>query len=320
MEIQEIFASVRADIELFESQHPDGVVIIRWATATWKSKLSLLLSEFFDVEIISADSRQIFRGMNIGTDKVSAEIRAKIPHHMIDIVDPNEMFTAGQRKRQVEELIPQIQARGALPVIVGGTGLYVDMIYKNFTMPEVEPDMELRKQLYETEEKQPGTLHQMLTKVDPLEAANIHPRSTRFLVRALEIYYKSWVPKSEGFRQQPVKRPLLLIGLWRDKEDTNRRINARIKEMLESGLIDEVKGILDAWFLISDPWMQGIGYKEVGQYLTGKVSKDEMVEQLKRNTHHLAKKQRTRFKRYIAEGIEKPKENVTYHVHMLSES
>jgi tRNA dimethylallyltransferase len=199
------------------------------------------LSEFFDVEIISADSRQIFKYMNIGTDKVSAEIRQKIPHHLIDIVNPDERYTAGQRQNDTKRIVKEILSRGKLPMIVGGTGLYIDTIYKNFTMPSAKPNPKLRAKLYEQEEKEPGFLHKELAKIDPQEAQKIHYKSTRYLVRALEIFHTTGGRKSETFIQQDVDQPILMIGLWRDKEETNKRINTRVKQMLQEGLIDEVK-------------------------------------------------------------------------------
>ena len=226
-------ADISHSISTFHQNNPQGVVIIRGATATGKSALSIELAEKFPVEIISADSRQIFRDMNIGTDKVSKEVREKVAHHQIDIIDPDGFYTAGQWKADVQKLIPEIQSRGNIPLIVGGTGLYIDTIYKNFLMPEVEPDFPLREKWYAEEEAEPGILRQRLHKVDPEEAAKHHPNSTRYIVRALEIFEKTGVMKSDSATEQPVQRPLLMIGLWREKEDTNRRINARIKEMLK---------------------------------------------------------------------------------------
>jgi tRNA dimethylallyltransferase len=142
-------------------------------------------------EIISADSRQIYQHMDIGTDKVSKEVRQQIPHHMIDVVTPDQTYTAGQRKAAVEQLIPEIQGRCNIPLVVGGTGLYIDMLYKNFSMPEVAPDPVRREQMMQQEEKSPGWLFTELQQVDPDEAMKHHPHSTRYILRALEIYTKT---------------------------------------------------------------------------------------------------------------------------------
>lgn len=183
--------------------------------------------------------------MDIGTDKVDQETRARIPHHLIDLVPPDQTYTAGQWKSDVYQLIPQIQERQHLPLIVGGTGLYIDMIYKNFAMPDVPPQHERREQMMHREEDTPGFLHAQLVHVDPDEAAKHHPNSTRFLLRALEIYQFTGQTKTELSQQRPVDRPILMIGLRRERDDTNRRINARVKEMIDHGLIDEVQGLLD---------------------------------------------------------------------------
>lgn len=319
MEVTDILPQVKKDIEAFYESNPDGVVVIRWATATGKSKLSILLSEYFPLEVISADSRQIFRYMDIGTDKVSAHIRAEIPHHQIDIVDPDQLYTAGQRRNETELLIGDILRRNKKPFIVWGTGLYIDMIYKNFQMPEVEPDFPLREKWYAEEEKEPGTLWKKLYAVDPEEAAKHHPNSVRYIVRALEIHEKTGITKTDAAKELPVKQPLLMIGLWREKDDSNRRINARIKEMLKTGLIEEVQSLLDKGYTLEHQAMNGIGYKETVSFLEGQYDKEKLEEELKRNTHYFAKKQRTRFRRYILDANAQQKENVTYKLYQLSE-
>lgn len=317
MDFDQLTREARDVIAQFRAENADGMVLIRWATATGKTKLSVQLSDFFDMEVISSDSRQIFRKMDIWTDKISPEIRAKIPHHQIDILDPDQTYTAGQRKEATDRITDEILARGKVPFIVGGTGLYIDTIYKNFSMPECPPDLELRAELEKKELAESWFLHRELTKIDPEEAQKLHPNSTRYLIRALEIYYKTWITKTQGYIQQPVRHPLLMLGLWRDKETTNQLINARIKEMLKSWLIEEVQSLLDQGYTPEIQSLQTIGYKEVVAYLQGEYSFEKMEELLKRNTHHLAKKQRTWFRRYIAEGVQTPKSNVHYKVWTL---
>ena len=317
MEVEEILKEAKSDVEQFLEKNPDGTIVIRGATATGKSKLSILLSDFFDCEIISSDSRQIFRKMNIGTDKIPQEILQKVPHHQIDIVDPDETYTAGQRKDDAERQVEEILQKKKIPFIVGGTGLYIDTIYKNFAMPECSPQWDYRREMMEKENLQSGFLYKELLKVDPEEAQKLHPNSTRYILRALEIHHVLGKTKTEAFSQQPVKHPLFMMGLWREKEETNRRINARIKEMIKIWLIDEVQGLLNEGYSKDLQSMQGIGYKEVVGYLEGEYDLEKMEELLKRNTHHLAKKQRTRFRRYIAEGISNPTENVAYKVYSL---
>ena len=317
MEIEEKYQEILQDVSEFYHKNPNGVLVIRGATATWKSKLSILLAKDIKSEIISADSRQIFKYMNIGTDKVPLEIRKEIPHYQIDIIDPDQTYTAGQWKQNTQKYIEQIQTSEKLPIIVGGTGLYIDTIYKNFSLPESAPNRELRKQLEEKEAQEAGYLYKELSKIDPEEAQKMHPNSTRYLIRALEIFYTTGKTKTEGFFQQAVQQPLLLLWLRREKEETNKRINARIKQMFKEGLIEEVEWLLKQWYKSSLQSMQGIGYKEVAAYLEGEYDKEKCEELLRRNTHHLAKKQRTWFRRYIAEGKVSPKENVTYKTYYL---
>ena len=314
MEIGDIILDVRDCCQGFLEKFSDWTIIIRWATATWKSKLSLLLSDFFDVEIISADSRQIFRWMDIWTDKVSLVYREKIPHHQIDIVDPDETYTAWQWKYDVENEVEEILWRKKSPIIVWWTWLYIDTIYKNFQMPECAPNYEYREELQKKEDFEPWYLYKLLQRIDPEEACKLHPNATRYIIRALEIYHETWKTKTELFLHQPVKHPLLMLWLWREKEETNMRINARIKEMLKSWLIDEVKWLLDKWYSSNLQSMQWIGYKEVIGYIQWECDYDTMEELLRKNTHYLAKKQRTWFRRYIAEGIQSPRENVDYKV------
>ena len=314
MDFSSILEDAKTTISNFKDENPDWVVVIWWATATGKSRLSVELSEFFDMEVISSDSRQIFRKMDIGTDKISKEIREKIPHHQIDIVDPDQTYTAGEWKDDVDKEVDDILSRWKFPFIVWWTGLYIDTIYKNFSMPECAPDYALRDELEKKEVAEPWYVHRELLKIDPEEAVKLHPNSTRYIIRALEIYYKTWKTKTEWYIQQPVRHPLLMLWLWRDKESTNQLINARIKEMFKAWLVDEVDGLLKEGYSPSLQSMQGIGYKEVVRYLQWEYNYDKMEELLKRDTHHLAKKQRTWFRRNIAEGIQTPKAWVTYKV------
>ena len=317
MKFEDIVLWSKGIIQDFVSKNPNWIVIIRWATATGKSRLSVELAKFFDVEIISSDSRQIFREMNIWTDKVSQEILDKIPHHQINIVNPDESYTAWQWQKDVQREIKEIQAKWKLPMIVWWTGLYIDTIYKNFQMPEIWPDFEFRKKVFDLEEKNPWFLHKELEKIDPDEAKKIHPKSTRYLVRALEIFHTSGKTKTESFLEKEVDQPILMMWIRREKDETNALINARIREMIKSGLVDEVRGLLEKWYSPTLQSMQWIGYKEVIWYLEWKYNMDEMEKLLQQNTQRLAKRQRTWFRRYISDEKENPKKNVIYKVWYL---
>lgn len=311
----------RAQQEIVEflGMYPNGVIIIRWATATGKTGLSLeigsdeaLTRDFGQFEIISADSRQVYKGMDIGTDKCMLEQQQGIPHWGFDLVNPDETFTAGQWKVYAEQKIQEIQERGHVPLIVWGTGLYIDMLYRNFAMPELAPQQERRDAMMVKENETPGYLYAELQRIDSEEAQKHHANSTRYLLRALEICHFTGKTKTELSGELPVKRPMLLLGLWREKEETNMLINARIRELFDRGLVDEVRGLLDAWYAAELQAMQGIGYKEIVGYLQWEYSLEKAEEFLKRNTHHLAKKQRTWFRRYLIDAKINPKENVVY--------
>ena len=307
------------------------LLIIRWATATGKTSLSIDIArnperlrdfgiEVRPVEIISADSRQIYMYMDIGTDKIQQEIRAEIPHHMIDIVDPTDTYTAWQWKQEVEVLIEQIFARGHQPIVVWGTGLYIDTLYKNFSMPNVAPDRAWRETMMEKEDENPWFLFEELSRIDPQEAQKHHPNSTRYLIRALEICHFTWSTKTELCRELPVRRPIYMLWLRREKEDTNMRINARIKEMMTGDeLIHENKKLLDMWYTLEHTAMNGIWYKEIVWYIQWEYDIEKAKELLRRHTHRYAKRQRSRFRRYIMDSKARPKDNVEYEVRMLSE-
>lgn len=255
--------------------------------------------------------------MNIWTDKVSQEILDRIPHHQINIIWPEESYTAWQWQKDVKRQVKEIQSKWKLPMIVWWTWLYIDTIYKNFQMPEIWPDFEFRKKMFELEEKNPWFLHKELERIDPDEAKKIHPKSTRYLVRALEIFHSSGKTKTESFLEKEVDQPILMMWIWREKNETNELINARIKEMIKSGLVKEVQWLLNKWYSPTLQSMQGIGYKEVVWYLEWKYDINEMENLLQQNTQRLAKRQRTWFRRYIADEKGNSKKNVNYKVWYL---
>lgn len=313
--LQEIVDTIKS----FIAVHPDGIIVIGGATATGKSAMSIALADFFDIEVISADSRQIFKKMDIGTDKISAENRAKVPHHQIDIIEPDGFYTAWQWKQDVVRLIPEIQGRNRLPVIVWWTGLYIDTLYKNYSVPEVKPDWDWRDEQMLLEDKDPGSLRKRLNAIDPTEAAKHHPHSTRYITRALEIYEKTGLTKTDAAQEHPVQWPMLMIVLRREPADSNMRIAKRVLEMLAEGLVPEVEELLAAGYSPELQSMHGIGYAEMIAYLAGKYGEwaEALVmlrDQITIHTQQYAKRQRTWFRRYIKDSTECPKQNVTYEI------
>lgn len=299
-------------IQSFLHASPNGIVVIWWATATGKTGLSLELAKDFPLEIISADSRQVFKYMDIGTDKVTQEQQQTVPHWGIDIVEPDESFTAGQRKQYAQQKIQDIQSREKIPFVVGGTGLYIDMLYRNFDMPEVAPQKQRRKKMMSKESQHPWRLFEQLSQIDPEEAQKHHPNSHRYILRALEIYEFTRKTKTAWSGEQPVEQPMFLLGLRREKEETNRLINQRIREQFTRGLVEEVQRLLNHGYDPDLQSMQGIWYKEIVGYLHGEYDLERAEELLRRNTHHLAKKQRTWFRRYLMDAKVQPKEHVEY--------
>lgn len=301
------------EVKNFLKENPNGVVFIVWPTAWWKTKLSLeLVDDWIDAEVISADSRQIFKYMDIWTDKVSKKIREKIPHHLIDICKPDEFFTAWDWKKKALEKVQDIQKRWKVPFIVWWTWLYTDTLYKNYSLPKAEPDFNFREKLYKQEKENPWILHKKLQKIDPESAKTIHPNSIRYIIRALEIYEKTWKPKTEVCYEQKVPFPIFMIIKYVEKDIANPKINKRIEEMFEEGLVEEVEWLLKMGYNEDDQWMQSIWYKEIIPYIKGEYNKEKAIEKLKINTHRYAKKQRSFFRRYIQDMSLNPKENVIY--------
>lgn len=317
MENLELINIAKNDINNFLDKNNNWIVIIWWATATWKTWLSVNLSKHFDLSVISADSRQIYRYMDIWTDKISKQIRSQIPHYQIDIVDPDQIYTAWNWKLDTQNYINSILKNWKIPFVVGGTWLYIDTIFRNFTMSHVSPDYDYRNNLELQEAEKPWYLHNKLKQVDPEQSLIIHPNSTRHIIRALEIYDKTWKTKSELAQEQPVQWPMLMIGLWREKDDTNTKINKRIKEMFEQWLVQEVDSLMKMWYSVHLPAMLGIWYKEVVWYLNWEYDLEKTAEILRRNTHQYAKRQRTWFRRYITWSKAKPKKDVEHKLYLL---
>lgn len=292
--------------KIISNYRPGMVPVIYGPTATGKTKLSLELAKEFkkrynqNVEIISADSRQVYREMNIGTDKIGQDIRDQIIHHQIDIIDPDQSYTAGQRQQDTYRIVDEIIWRWNIAMIVWGTGLYIDTVVYNFNMGICEPDREYRKLLSHYDA---SLLWNKLNEVDPVEAARHHPSSDRFIIRALEIYHKTGVTKTELVKRQEPKYPLLMIWLQQDPFLGNTMIDERLEKMIQEGLILEVQGLLDKWYNCELSSMKTIDYKQTVDYLQWKLNYEEYRKLLKIANHQLAKKQRTWFRRYERDNL-----------------
>ena len=267
----------------------DKLVVILGPTASGKSALAIKLARLFNGEIISADSRQVYRGLDIGSGKITKREMAGIPHHLLDVANPTRKFTVAQYQKLARRTILQIQKRGRLPFLVGGTGFYIQSIVDGIVIPEVKPNWKLRKKL---ERKTIKELYQMLLKLDPARAANIDPQNPRRLIRAIEIV-KTTVD---------VGRPLL-IGIKKSPQELKKLIAARLKKRIK-GIIIEVKNLhlpvgRQAKTGLSFKRLEELGleYRFVAQYLQQKISYGEMIDAIQKESLQFTKRQMTWFKR-----------------------
>ncbi len=269
-------------------------------TASGKTDYAIRLAKERGGEVVSCDSMQIYRHMDIGTAKPTSEEMQGIPHHMIDIAEPEENFSVARFVKLARECIDDILERGKIPVLCGGTGLYFDSIINNLEFSEMETDEEYRQSLNAlAEEKGCEFVHRMLREVDPRSADAIHPNNLKRVIRALEIYKVSGKPKSVLDREQRGE-PLYegeIFGLSRPRDVLYDRINRRVDIMMEQGLLEEVKTLLSMGISPKATSMQAIGYKELVWYLDGTLTLKEAVDKIKQESRRYAKRQITWFKR-----------------------
>ena len=269
-------------------------------TAAGKTRLSLEVAKKVNGEIISADSMQIYKDMDIGTDKVGKNIRKKIPHHMLDIVTPEDDFSVADYQKRVDKLINKIHNRNHFPLLVGGTGLYVKAVIQGFLLPDMEKNHKLRNRLQEKAEKFGNKyIHNILAEFDPVLAEKLHPNDTRRVIRGIEIYYQTGRTKTffkKIQKQKPPRYHYLKIGVTREREELYQRINQRVEEMIDEGLIEEVKEV-NQKYNISKTALQALGYKEILGYLNNKYDLEEAKRLIKKNTRNFAKRQLSWFRR-----------------------
>ncbi|WP_042356647.1 tRNA (adenosine(37)-N6)-dimethylallyltransferase MiaA [Bacillus rubiinfantis] len=274
------------------------LLVIIGPTAVGKTKLSIQMAKRFNGEIISGDSMQIYRGMDIGTAKIKTAEMEGIPHHLIDIKDPDERFSVAEFQQLVRSKISDIASKGKLPIIVGGTGLYIQSVIYNYQFSDVVSNPPLRILLEQrARELGPEVLHQELMRVDPSSASEIHPNNLKRVIRALEIYYSTGKTRNE-FTDTAQSHSLYntaIIGLTMEREQLYNRINYRVDLMLAEGLLEEVKQLHQRG-LRDGQSIQAIGYKEIYQYLDGEVTLEEAIEKLKQNSRRYAKRQLTWFR------------------------
>lgn len=261
-------------------------------TGVGKTGMAVALCGSVGGEVVSADSRQIYRGMDIGTDKPSAEQRSLVPHHLVDVVDPDEEFTLAQYQEKAYQAIEDVLARRKVPFLVGGTGLYVRAVLEGFCIPRVEPDAELRQRLMEEAAMDGGaSLYARLREVDPEAADRINWRNVRRVVRALEVFETAQQPISTLQRRKPPPYRTLKIGLTMDRERLYWRIDERVDGMVERGLVSEVEDLLRKGYSHELPAMSGLGYRQMASYLRGELDLPDAIRKIKSETHRFVRQQ-----------------------------
>jgi len=268
------------------------LVAIVGPTGIGKSQLALRLAQGFSGEIVSADSRQVYRYLDIGTAKPSREEQSLVPHHLIDVVNPDQDFSLAQYQQLAYEAIAGIQQRHRLPLLVGGSGLYIRAVLEGWQIPHVLPNSELRHSLAERATREGiETLYQELIRVDPVAAQRIDPHNTRRVIRALEVCQSTGLPFSRLQQKTPPPFEILIIGLTTDRTELYHRIDARVDRMIEQGLVEEVKRLGSMEYDFDLPAMSGIGYKQIGQYLKGELTPEAAIQQIKFETHRFVRHQ-----------------------------
>jgi tRNA dimethylallyltransferase len=264
-----------------------------------KTALALELADRLSIEVVSADSRTVYRGMDIGTAKPSLDERRRVPHHLIDVVDPDEAYSLALYQQHAMATIAGIVARGRLPLLVGGAGLYVSAVCEGLTLPEVAPDAGFRDALEERARVEGWqALLRDLEAVDPATAARIDPKNVRRVIRALEVFHATGRPFSAW--QAPVEQPpcdCQILGLTLERRALDARLDRRIDAWVRGGFVDEVRGLLRRGYTSSLPSMSGLGYRDIAQFIQGELTLDAAVAQWKQATHQYARRQMTWFRR-----------------------
>ena len=268
------------------------LIVICGATATGKSGLALDIAQRLNSVIVSADSRQVYREFDIGTAKPTPAEQQRVSHYLIDICNPTETLTVADYQEQAQNLITQFHERGCIPLLVGGTGLYIKSIVRGMKIPRVAPQKELRSQLESLGQSQ---VYAFLQQVDPAAAQKIHPNDPVRTLRALEVYYVTGIPISQQQGATPPTYPILQLGLDCDSSHIQKRIEQRTEKMLKDGLVAEVEFLCQKYGR-DLPLLDTLGYGEIKQYLTGIISLDEAKDLTVLHTRQFAKRQRTWFK------------------------
>jgi len=273
------------------------LVAVVGPTAIGKSRVALRLAQEFNGEIVGADSRQVYRYMDIGTAKPSQQEMSLVPHHLINVVDPDDDFSLAQYQQLACKAIDDTQQRGKLPLLVGGSGQYVWAILEGWKIPKVLPDLDFRHGLEERAARgEADGLYQKLVKVDPVAAQKIDRYNVRRVIRALEVCKGGGTPFSQLQQKEMPSYDILIMGLTADRVELYRRIDSRVDEMIAQGLIKEVKELMNMGYGFDLPAMSGVGYRQIGQFSAGEIALADATQQIKFETHRIARHQYSWFR------------------------
>jgi tRNA dimethylallyltransferase len=277
--------------------HKPPLILIVGPTAVGKTELAIQLAERLNGEIVSADSRLFYRGMDIGTAKPTREELARVPHHLIDIADPDEILSLAVFQQKARETIADIHTRKKMPLLVGGTGQYIRAVTEGWNPPEVKPDERLRNELEKLKsEKGIYWLHERLRNLDPVAAEKVDPRNYRRTIRALEVILTTGRKFSEQRGQSESPYHLITVGLTRPRPELYERVDQRIDAMFANGFLEEVKTLLDRGYSPSLPTMSAIGYRECIRVISGEISEEQAKAEIKRTTRIFVRRQANWFK------------------------
>lgn len=281
--------------------HTNTIIALAGPTAVGKTKFAIMLAQEFDGEVVSCDSMQLYKYMDIGSAKPTEEEMAMAKHHLVDLIDPRDEFSVAQYQKLAKKAINDVFSRGKTPIISGGTGLYLNSLLYDMDFSSTPEDHSYRDELMAKAEKEGReALHEMLTRQDPEAAKSIHPNNTVKIIRALE-RLKEGEGKIKQFKDissETKDYDVVLLGLTRDRAELYDRINRRVDLLIDAGLVEEVRTLKEMGLTQENISMKGIGYKEIMDFLDGRYSLEEAVEIIQKNTRHYAKKQLTWFRRY----------------------
>lgn len=276
------------------------IIVVYWPTACWKTLIWIEIAKLLNSEIISTDSRQIFKYLNIWTWKVSIHEMKWIKHHMIDIITPDISYSVAEFKKESEKIIKSLQNTWKIPILVGWTWLYIDSLIYDFDIPKVPANEALRKKL-EKEAKLYWNdyVYEKLKQLDPEYAKELHSNNLNYVIRAIEVKTITWKSKKDFRKEKSLKYDILFLTPYDgNREELYSKINLRVQKMFDDWLVDEVKGILDMWYKKTDFWLKTIWYKEVIEYLDNKMTKEECIDKVKQFNRNYAKRQLTWFSKY----------------------